>query len=312
MSTEGCAEPEGIEWCEWDPDGVELFYDTSVFYSHLLKSEGVSELIEEVADAFRWRATSTYLKLEYGNTVLNYCVWLKRILRKKGFKGALEHVAEVLPAFHRGRRIFGLHLLTKYADRGGEDAAELAGAHLRRLIKTHLDAVSSYFDTPLEDGTGCYWAQKESHLAKDGKTWRQVKCKPEKRRCRIDTFFEENKEAFLRIRAAIGELQNPTAQLQDFAEIIDEAVEDSAILLDHRNCRRFGDALIAMDGSGYRNVFSQNPKEYRVLCQALGQTFVCLPAHAERAVEVYDYAGAMAGDAAADGHAMDRTGRANG
>lgn len=289
MSTEDSGSPEPIAWDEWEPDRVELFYDTSVYYSLLLKSERVRELIDEVAQAFRWHATSTYVKLEYGNTVLNYCVWLRRILNKKGFRGTLEHVNEVLPEQHRGRKMFALHLLTQYADEGGQDAKDLADAHLRRLVKLHLDAVTAYFDTPLEDGTGCYWAQKESHFARDGKTWRQVKCDPRKRRCRVDQFFEDNRQAFLRIKAAIDELESPTSQLQAFSDTIDLAADDPTVLLDHRNCRRFGDALIALDSRGYGNMFSQNPKEFHLLCRVMGQAFICLPPHPEREVEVYDY-----------------------
>ncbi len=90
----------------------------------------------------------------------------------------------------------------------------------------------------------------------------------------------ENRGVFERIKAAIDALPDDgkSGQLRAFSEVIGEALRDPAMLLDYRaGCQRLADAIIAVESSGYRNMFSQNVRESDPLTSVLGQAFYYLP-----------------------------------
>jgi hypothetical protein len=78
-----------------------------------------------------------------------------------------------------------------------------------------------------------------------------------------------------------------TGELRDFSEVIGRAIEDPRCLLDYqRGCKRLADAIIAVDSLNYRNMFTQNVLESRVLTDVLGQVLYYLPPNPEKGVLV--------------------------
>lgn len=119
--------------------------------------------------------------------------------------------------------------------------------------------------------------------------WESPRCKRTQKRCRLDDFFEENRDVFSSIKNAIDALppDKMTDELRGFSEVIEQALEDPPCLLDyHRGCKRLADAIIAVDSLDYRNMFTQNVFESQVLTEVLGQVLYYLPPNPEKGVLV--------------------------
>lgn len=272
------------------PPSTELFLDTSIHCSKL-KGPLFLQRIDSVFRLFTWKSTSTYTKVEFGNVVLAQAEYY---LRKLNDFGSLEkvkdYIGNVLPHdLHPPKVKWSFNLLNHYGG-GDEECTERARLYLQRLMKLGLDFVDKLCDRPLADGTACYWAARGVHKRHDGRlVWQTPVCKRDRKRCRLDEFFLENRDIFMRIKAAIDALpeSEKSSQLGAFSEVIGQALEDPGVLLDYRSgCKRLADAIIAVDSRAYRNLFSQNIKESDLLTAVLEQTFYYLPANPVRGVMV--------------------------
>ena len=272
------------------PPSAEVFLDTSIHCSKL-KGSLFAERISWVLSHFDWKGTSTYTKVEFGNVVLSQAEYFLRKLDEfNSLEQTLDFIGNVLPhGFHGVKVTWSFNLLRAY---GTDDAecTERAKLSLRRLMKLGLGFVEHFCDGPLADGTNCYWAEKGVHKRNDGKLiWRTPKCKRDRKRCRIDEFFEDNKEIFERIKLAIDGLNETqlTSQLRGFSATIANALENPKVLLDYASgCKQLADATIAVDGMSYASMFSQNKAESDILTEVLKQTFYFLPPNPERGVLV--------------------------
>ena len=272
------------------PSSTELFLDTSIHCSKL-KGPLFRERISNVFRLFQWKGTSTYTKVEFGNVVLAQAEYFVRKLDETGsLEKTKDYIGNVLPhRLHPAKVTWSFNLLNLY----GEDDAECterARLYLRRLMKLGVDFVEKLCDRPLSDGTECYWAKRGVHERRDGRlVWRTPVCKRDKRRCRLDEFFLENQAIFERIKASIDALpdEKKSAQLRDFSDVIGQALDDPQTLLNYRSgCKRLADAIIAVDGMAYKNMFSQNRVESELLTAVLGQAFYYLPPNHNKGVLV--------------------------
>ena len=150
--------------------------------------------------------------------------------------------------------------------------------------------VENLCDRPLENGTDCYWAKCGVHKRRDGSlVWKSPDCKRTRKKCRLDDYFVENRDLFKRIKRAIDALpdEGKSDQLRAFSEVIDEALHNPTMLLDYRaGCQRLADAIIAVESSRYKSVFSQNIKESELLTSVIEQVFYYLPPNPEKGVLV--------------------------
>jgi hypothetical protein len=272
------------------PPSAELFLDTSIHCSKL-KGPLFRERITEVFRLFQWKSTSTYTKVEFGNVVLSTTEYFLRKLDEFGsLEATQDFIGNVLPhKFHPKKVTWSFNLLKAF---GADDAecTERARLSLRRLMKLGVAFVEQLCDRPLANGTDCYWAKQGVHKRRDGRlVWRTPVCKRSNERCRLDDFFVENKDLFKRIKDAIDALaeDEKSDQLRDFSEVIGQALKDPKMLLDYRpGCKRLADAIIAVDSSAYKSMFSQNVKESELLTTIIGQAFYYLPPNPDRGVLV--------------------------
>lgn len=264
------------------PTSAELFLDTSI---HCCKHKGpiFQGRIATVLQQFRWLGTSTYAKVEYGNVVLSQAEYfLEKLEAFKSLDKLLDHVANVLPHRLHGQKVlWSFNLLVRHMSQDDADATERARCSLRRLMKLGLGFVTELCDKPPEDGTGCYWAARGIQKRRDGTlVWQTPVCRRNRKRCRLDDFFNENRDLFIKIKTAIDALPTDrrSAQLAGFSDVIAKALDDPQSLLDYRpGCKRLADAIIAVDSRAYGSVFSQNAAESELLTDILGQTFYFLP-----------------------------------
>ncbi|MFO7901632.1 MAG: hypothetical protein R6U98_03135 [Pirellulaceae bacterium] len=272
------------------PPSDELFLDTSIHCSKL-KGPLFRQRISDVFRLFRWKGTSTYTKVEFGNVVLSVAEYFLRKLDEfDSLEATQDFIGNVLPHnLHPTKVTWSFNLLKAF---GADDAecTERARLSLRRLMKLGVTFVEKSCDRPLANGTDCYWAKRGVHRRRDGRlVWQTPICKRAHKRCRLDDFFVEKRDVFRRIKDAIDKLPEDAKsdQLRDFFEVIGLAMEDPKMLLDYRaGCKRLADGIIAVDSVAYKSVFSQNIKESELLTTVLGQAFYYLPANPERGVLV--------------------------
>ena len=264
------------------PQSTEVFLDTSIYCSQL-KGSLFRERIARVLGLFYWKGTSSYTKTEYGNVVLSQAEYFLRKLEEFGsLEKTKDFVANVLlHRFHPKKVIWTFNLLERHYGADDAECTERALLSLRRLMKLGFGFVEEQCDRPIENGTDCYWARIGVHKRKDGRLyWKPPECHRNRKQCRLDEFFASNKALFVRIKDAIDAMPEgeKTEQLQGFSEVIGEAMDYPAALLDYRTgCIRLADAIIAVDGQNYRSMFSQNKEESELLTRVLGQVFYYLP-----------------------------------
>lgn len=272
------------------PPSSELFLDTSIHCSKL-KGPLLRDRISEVFRRFQWKSTSSYTKVEFGNVVLSSAEYFLRKLDEFGsLEATQDFIGNVLPhKLHPKKVTWSFNLLKAF---GADDAecTERARLSLRRMMKLGVAFVEQLCDRPLANGTDCYWAKRGVHKRHDGRlVWQTPKCSRGRKRCRLDDFFVENIDVFKRIKEAIDDLPKDAKsdQLQDFSNVIGQALKDPQILLDYRTgCKRLADAIIAVDSLGYKSMFSQNKAESELLTTILEQTFYYLPPNPNEGVLV--------------------------
>ncbi len=270
-------------------DPPEIFVETSVHVSRL-KSPLMRKKIDESIDKFAAVGSSTYVKLEYGNVVLQIVTYLNNQLRKRGSLEAVRyHVANELDAkYHVAYIKWSFNLLSSFA--GKTDGTERLAHALEAMLLLGTRAIDSKVDAIL-DGIGCIWAGQDS-----SRGWRKPsKCETRRPGCRIDQFFRENTGLFRDIKSAIDETQEQdlTTQLRGSQALIPEAEREPEQLRVYEKCRALADAIIAVQSlqgeRGYSSFFTQNKAESKVLCKALKQLLVYLPQAIEDPVERIDF-----------------------
>lgn len=270
-------------------DPPEIFVETSVHVSRA-KSPLLRKKIDESIDEFAAVGSSTYVKLEYGNVVLQIVTYLYNELRKRGSLEAVRyHVANELDVkYHAAYIKWSFNLLWRFA--GKTDGTERLAHALEAMLLLGTKAVDSKVDAVL-DGVGCIWAGQDS-----SRGWhRPSKCETRRPGCRIDQFFRENTGLFREIKSAIDatEERDLTTQLRGFQALIPEAEREPELLRVYENCRVLADAIIAVQSlqgeRGYSAFFTQNKAESKVLCKALRQLLVYLPQAIEDPIERIDF-----------------------
>lgn len=281
-----------------DLDKISLFLDTSISVSQIIKGDDFRKRIDYLLSQFRWLGISSYSQLEYGNRVLDECEYLIDQLRKKrSFARTKDWITNGLPPQWRRKQIITLNLLNKIYGNNDQECMERALYELTDLMEMGTDFVQNCYTgksvDQVRDGTQCYWVSRSLVQKKDGLHWVRPSCKKEIKRCNIDKFFQDNKGVFLSIVSAIDGLNKPSQELIDFKNIIALAQNDPTVLLDYKNCKKFADAIIAVDSNGYNNFFSQNIAESQTLCQVMEQIFYYLPPNFEKGIEVYNHSGEL-------------------
>jgi hypothetical protein len=268
-----------------------VFLDTSI---HMASLKGTREAakVASTLRQFKWKGTSSYAKVEYGNNILSAVTYFRNKLKELGsFEALRSYVYNRLPALNRHQIKFKnwfSNLLSKCHEQDDKEATERAGLALASMWINGTGAVADSCDE-VRDGTRCIWADQNSS---NGEAWRRPsRCNRRGPRCRLPEFFVEKLARFHAIRGVIRELspERRTQELSNFADTIDAATGNPEILRDYSECRKLADAIIAVDSDGYLSFFTQNIRESDVLCGVMGQILLYLHQDPSDEVERRDY-----------------------
>src|SRR5207247_521559 len=102
------------------PASTDLFLDTSIHCSKL-KGSLFTTRISDVLRRFRWKSTSTYAKVEFGNVVLAQAEYFLRKLDEfRSLEKTSDFIGNVLPhTLHPGKVTWSFNLLKAF---GADDA----------------------------------------------------------------------------------------------------------------------------------------------------------------------------------------------
>jgi hypothetical protein len=274
---------------QFQPQSTEVFLDTSI---HCCFHKGgiIAPRLKWLLGLFKWKGSSTYSAVEYGNVILGTAIYYLRQIKKfKSVKRVHEHISHVLPAIQHERHVWAFSLMASIGATEA-DRTRRVKALLRRLIKTGTNAIQARSDSPLSDGTKCVWGKTGlQEIGRGEYAWKTPNCKRDNPACKIDQFFVENREVFESIKDAIDHLDKSliTVELTQFSQVISQALVDPKILLDYMTgCKLLADATIAVDSIKYKSFATQNFKESAVLTRVLGQTCFYLPNNPERATAI--------------------------
>jgi len=260
-----------------ESEPLDLFLDTSAHFNRQSLDGEVRRQIEELVGAARITASSTYSRLEFKLSFLQDLAYLHGKLRRLRSIPAVYAELSRLPSPYHDRKLRRTlaHLARFHQDVPGGDAARVDAMLLS--IEAAAPALWEWFDESVDyltDGTGCVRSKEGPRLIRGHLDVTHKACRPTVVRCRIHKFFTENKSSFEKLAAEIDALSDgeKTRELAMIREIVGRAVADSTILCDDRQCRRFGDALIGVDGKGFPSIASSNLREFTIICKALEKT----------------------------------------
>ena len=160
----------------------DVFLDTSI-HCCFHKGETLRPRLNWLLSLFRWKGSSTYSKVEYGNVILAAAeYYLRKLGELKSVARLLEHISHVLPPQHREKRTWAFSLIQTLG-RTDADRTRRAQVSLRRLLKLGTSAVDAHCDS-LADGTRCRWAVTGHQRGHDGAyIWKAPNCKRSIKAC---------------------------------------------------------------------------------------------------------------------------------
>lgn len=261
-----------------EPQVRALYLDTSAQHNrHSLDPEAKRQ-IEDLLNSARITGSSTYSRLEFKLSFLKDLAYLHGKLRQlRSIRKVFAHLAKLPPPLHRKLQRALNHLARFWPIQpGGEEET------IDKILLSIEAAVPNFWDwfdesvDLLADGTGCVRSMEPPRMIRDHLEVTLNACRPERIRCRIHKFFEDNRLSFENIVAQIERLpeEEQTNELKSVRRIAGEAAVNSTVLCDDRVCRKIGDALIGVDGEGFAEIVSSNVKEFTVICKALEKNLI--------------------------------------
>ena len=262
--------------------------DTSL-QIELCKDPESVRVVERALSEFTFHSTSTYTRLEFKRAWLRDLAYLHRISRDvRSFDQILTEMNKRLGAHSGNARRLNrcLQGIASFLSRVPDETS--FGVMLVRF-RCHLEqtvlGAFEWWERPLTHvftGTQCVRANEKPSLAGGKLDVTIPRCKRERIACAVHTFFEEEKDKFLSIAAAIeGAGASASTELKTIHKTIRIAERDPEHLCNDRHCSQMADALIAVD-SGFVGTFAaNNDREWELLAKTLGRELIN-PVHAAR------------------------------
>ncbi len=259
-----------------------LFSETSILASRL-KGNDIKKKIDAILKDYEWNATSYYCILEFGNLILTTAIYIKKNFDDGwNYQEVINYVVNVLAHQQKTKKTWTHNILSEIYGRTEKEKNTNAIRKVKNIIGSSITSIEKRFDHIVDDISCSVVKDNINNLKRDNPCWKTPSCKQNKKRCKIDEFFENNKATFEKVKSVIDSCEAviQTEQLKKFSEIIEKASANPKILLDYKEgCKKFADALIAVEShiNKYNTFFTQNIAESKILCKATEQDLIYLP-----------------------------------
>lgn len=260
-----------------------LFLDTSILISRKGNKNVEIAKINKFIEGYEFISTSTYTKLEFKQSYIEDLVYIHKILVKTNSFAEIFASASGLTAqrVHSGKLSNICTALFAYfnpennfysGSKDDKDLAQRMALYLENLIEHSWEAFNDSVDF-VSDSTGCIRSKeppKKKKLVFDN-TIR--KCKSAKIHCKLNEFFEEKKKDFEAIRSYIRGLSDSEKkkppELDRIASTIEEGLKNSDDLCNTTQCKRLGDALVAVEAIHFKELFTKDVDQAKVICKPI-------------------------------------------
>lgn len=260
-----------------------LFLDTSILISR--KGENSNEItkINKFIKEYNFISTSSYTRLEFKqsyiedlvyihNILVNKCSYSELLFRQGGLGGHRGHARKIsnistaLGGFFKPANNF------YSGSKDDRDLAEKIALYLELIIENSWETFEDSVDH-LSDSTKCIRSKeppKKKKFVFDNKIKR---CKSEKIHCKLNEFFEKKRRDFVAIRDYINKLsdsekKNPP-ELNKIVLTIEEGLGNSDNLCNTAQCRRLGDALVAVEAIHFKELYTKDVDQAKVVCKPI-------------------------------------------
>lgn len=260
-----------------------LFLDTSILISRKGNKSVEIAKINKFIEKYDFISTSTYTKLEFKQSYIEDLVYVHKILVKTNSFAAIFASASGLTAqrVHSGKlsnmciALFAFFNPANNFYSGSKDDKDLAqriAFYLENLIEYSWETFDNSVDF-VSDDTECIRSKeppKKKKLVFDNTV---RKCKSAKIHCKLNIFFEKKKKDFEAIRNYIRGLSDSgkkkPPELDRIASTIEEGLKNPDELCNTTQCRRLGDALVAVEAIHFKELFTKDVDQSEVICKPI-------------------------------------------
>jgi len=262
-----------------DPNSTGIHLDTSV----MLEQFKVASRAYKVVDAlcpFRFKSTSTFARHELNRTWLTDLAFLYEQTRKhRRIEDVNAQIGKSFQGGQKARMTRCLEIMQAHMSVfPGSISLDAALARLRGHLAHAIVNMQAWWDRKVShqfNGTSCFIAQVRPTMAQNGMVdFVLGRCKPKHIRCRVHEFFDKESERFRQIVAKVQSLEDASEQSRTSAETLRQAAGNSKHLCDSNNCRRIGDALIAVDCESVPVLAANNDRDWVPLAEVLEKKLI--------------------------------------
>lgn len=261
-----------------------LFIDTSIQISRIGTDEDEIVKIDGVLTKHDFKSTSTYVRLEFKQSYIQDLAYLYRNLVEKKSLAEVMLIAKGLTS-HPGHSRKLSMILGALAKSFGDMKSFHSDSNVDRDLAAQL---SLYFEIILEDIWDWFNEESVDYISDCTECIRSReppvkkvasfdvkvgKCKSQKIRCRLNKFFKDKEVEFKAIRDYINGLQEEAKdkpeELKKIVAVIEKGVADPDSLCNSQECRGLGDALVAVEAFHFKELFTKDIDQAKVICGAL-------------------------------------------
>lgn len=260
-----------------------LFLDTSIQVSRKGSDKKEIKKIDDILNKYGFICTSSFVRLEFKQSYIQDLALMHRIsVEEKAFSGIHLRIKKLNAHLGHRRRISNLSdaLCQFYAntnsfsseDNFDKELAEKLVLYLEIIIEDIWDWFESDV-THVSDDTGCVRSKVPPEKKYTYFDVRIQKCKSEKIHCKLNKFFEEKKETFKKILDHIESLDDSEKkkpdELNNIALTIKEGLKNPDNMCNSDQCKRLGDALIAVEAIHFDELFTKDVDQSEVICKPI-------------------------------------------
>jgi hypothetical protein len=262
-----------------DPSPAGVHLDTTVMLEQFKVASRAAKVVKALSH-FRFKSTSTFARHEMNRTWLSDLAYLYEQARK--YNRIEDIYAQIGRSFHGGqyarltRCLEIMQSLLSVSPGTISRDAELA--RLRSHIAHAITNMHAYWNRKIVhqfDGTLCFIATIRPVMAPNGMIeFALGRCKTKNIRCCVHDFFDQHRNLFEKVRTKVNSLKDASNQLKAAAETLLQTANNSKHLCDSNNCRRIGDALIAIDSESVPVMAANNDRDWVPIAEALEKKLI--------------------------------------